>query len=72
MPTAQLRPTFAPRLVMPGSEWCVLVRWPDEQAEPVGGFKSLPEAEEWITREADRWLDERLHAAAEGSLPDGR
>jgi hypothetical protein len=59
---SHVRPIFTPRLVTPASEWCVLVTWPNDHAEPVGGFKCLPEAEDWISHNADAWLADRLHA----------
>lgn len=42
-----------------GGDWCVHAQFPDGSFEDIGGFKTENEANEWIARELQQWLDQR-------------
>jgi hypothetical protein len=42
-----------------GRDWFVAVTWPDGSSEEISGFKSESEANEWVAKELEAWLDER-------------
>ena len=52
MPILQIRNTN-------GGSWCVHAEFPDGSFEDIGGFKSEDEANQWIARELQQWLDRR-------------
>ena len=39
--------------------WYVAATWPDGRFEEIRGFKTESEANEWIAKEFQAWLDER-------------
>jgi hypothetical protein len=51
IPTLQLRHAE-------GEGWCVAARWPDGRVEDIAGFKSEFEANEWIAKDFQTWLEE--------------
>jgi hypothetical protein len=52
MPSLQIRNSN-------GGSWHVHAQFPDGTADDIGGFKTENEANEWIAKELQRWLDER-------------
>ncbi len=42
-----------------GGAWCVHAEFPDGSFEDVGGFKTENEANEWIVKGLQRWLERR-------------
>jgi hypothetical protein len=50
------RPTLIPRELQDGSEWYVLVTWPDGRSEHVGEFASEPDAKIWIITKSAAWI----------------
>jgi hypothetical protein len=42
-----------------GNDWIVAATWPNGAFEEILGFKSESEANEWIAKEFQAWLDER-------------
>jgi hypothetical protein len=42
-----------------GEGWCVAARWPDGHVEDIPGFKSEFEANEWIAKDFQTWLETR-------------
>jgi hypothetical protein len=42
-----------------GDEWRVAVTWPDGQVEDVASFKTEADANEWIAKEFQGWLEKR-------------
>jgi hypothetical protein len=57
MPILQLRRSN-------GDAWCVHAEFPDGTFEEVPGFKTENEANEWIAKELQHWLDERQRRRA--------
>jgi hypothetical protein len=45
-----------------GDDWFVAVTWPHGQFEEIQGFKTESEANEWIAKEFQVWLNERSKA----------
>jgi len=43
-------------------EWCVAATWPDGHFEQIAGFKSERDANEWIAKSFQEWLDHRNKA----------
>jgi hypothetical protein len=39
-------------------DWFVAATWPDGRSEDIRGFKSEQDANEWIAKEFQAWLDE--------------
>jgi hypothetical protein len=39
----------------------VEARWPDGRLEDIGGFKSELEANEWIAKHFQTWLEQKGH-----------
>ena len=52
MPTLQIRNT-------PSGAWCVHAQFPDGSFEDIRGFRTENEANEWIARQLQQWLDQR-------------
>jgi len=42
-----------------GENWFVAATWPDGRFEEIQGFKTESEANEWIAKEFQAWLDEQ-------------
>ena len=42
-----------------GGAWCVHAEFPDGTFEDVTGFKSENDANEWIAKDLQHWLDQR-------------
>jgi hypothetical protein len=42
-----------------GDDWFVAATWPNGLFEEIRGFKSESEANEWIAKEFQAWLEER-------------
>jgi hypothetical protein len=42
-----------------GENWFVAATWPDGRFEEIQGFKTESEANEWIAKEFQAWLDKR-------------
>jgi hypothetical protein len=42
-----------------GQEISVAAAWPDGRIKTVGGFKTEAEANEWITRKFQEWMEEQ-------------
>ena len=40
-------------------EWLVAAKWPDGTVEDIRGFATETDANEWIARELQAWLDHR-------------
>ena len=47
-----------------GGAWSVHAKFPDGSFEEIAGFKSENEANEWIAKELQLWLDRRQEANA--------
>jgi hypothetical protein len=47
-----------------GENWCVAATWPDGTFEEIQGFTTESEANEWIAKEFQAWLDEREQRGA--------
>jgi hypothetical protein len=47
-----------------GGAWVVHAEFPDGSFEEISGFKTENEANEWIARELQDWLDRREQVAA--------
>jgi len=54
-PAANKKPAFAVREAERG--WQVCITWPDGEEGPAIGFVSRSDAETWIIRDAQAWLD---------------
>ena len=50
-----------------GEDWFVAATWPDGRSEDICGFKSEQDANEWIAKEFQAWLDERSQRESGGS-----
>jgi hypothetical protein len=46
-----------------GGGWMVRVEFPDGSFEEISGFKSENDANEWISKDLQDWLDRREQAA---------
>jgi hypothetical protein len=44
-------------------EWFVAAKWPSGEVEDIRGFKSESDANEWIAKELQTWLDRRKEAS---------
>jgi hypothetical protein len=42
-----------------GNDWLVAATWPSGEFEEIRNFKSESDANEWIAKEFQTWLDER-------------
>jgi hypothetical protein len=42
-------------------DWRVVARWPDGRLEDIGRFKSELEANEWIAKHFQTWLEQKGH-----------
>jgi hypothetical protein len=42
-----------------GDQWWVAAIWPDGQVEDIASFDSELEANEWIAKDFQRWLEQR-------------
>ena len=42
-----------------GGAWCVHAEFPDGSFEDVGGFRTENEANEWIAKDLQQWLEKR-------------
>ena len=42
-----------------GNNWLVAATWPSGEFEEIRNFKSESDANEWIAKEFQAWLDER-------------
>ena len=42
-----------------GDQWWVAAIWPDGQVEDIASFDSEVEANEWIAKDFQRWLEQR-------------
>jgi hypothetical protein len=42
-----------------GGAWCVHAEFPDSSFEDVGGFRTENEANEWIAKDLQQWLEKR-------------
>ena len=42
-----------------GGAWCVHAEFPDGSVEDVGGFRTENEANEWIAKDLQQWLEKR-------------
>jgi hypothetical protein len=42
-----------------GEGWRVAARWPDGHVEDIGAFKTEVEANEWIAKHFQMWLETR-------------
>ena len=49
-----------------GDDWWVAATWPDGRYEEIAGFKSELEANEWIARKFQEWLDNQKNAGKGG------
>jgi hypothetical protein len=47
-----------------GDEWRVHAQFPDGSFEEVSGFRSENEANAWVAKDLQRWLERREKAAA--------
>jgi hypothetical protein len=47
-----------------GEHWFVAATWPDGRFEEIQGFATESEANEWIAKKFQAWLDERGEADA--------
>ena len=47
-----------------GENWFVAATWPDGKFEEIEGFKTESEANEWIAKKFQTWLDERGESGA--------
>ena len=45
-------------------DWFVAATWPDGTFEEIQGFKTESEANEWIAKEFQAWLDKRSNGAS--------
>jgi hypothetical protein len=43
-------------------KWCIAATWPDGHFEQIAGFKSETDANEWIAKSFQEWLDHRKKA----------
>jgi hypothetical protein len=39
--------------------WCVAATWPDGHFEEIAGFKNETDANDWITKKFQAWLEDR-------------
>ena len=46
-----------------GGAWCVHAEFPDGTFEDIGNFKTENDANEWIAKELQQWIDQRKHRA---------
>jgi hypothetical protein len=44
-----------------GEDWFVAATWPDGTFEEILGSKTESDANEWIAKEFQAWIDEREH-----------
>ena len=42
-----------------GNHWFVAATWPDGRFEEISGFKTESEANEWVAKQLQVWLDEQ-------------
>jgi hypothetical protein len=40
-------------------DWCVAATWPDGHFEQIAGFKNETDANEWIAKKFQAWLEDR-------------
>jgi hypothetical protein len=50
-----------------GGAWIVHAEFPDGSSEDISGFNTENEANEWIARELQDWLDRREKAARQAT-----
>ena len=43
----------------PSDRWWVAAKWPQGQTEDIMGFRTETEANDWIAKELDEWLERR-------------
>src|SRR5215203_4842661 len=55
-----------------GGAWCVHAEFPDGTFEDVTGFKSENDANEWIAKDLQHWLDQRKDKHSCNNLPSSR
>jgi hypothetical protein len=42
-----------------GGDWLVAATWPDGCFEEIGGFENETDANEWVAKKFQTWLDDR-------------
>jgi hypothetical protein len=47
-----------------GSDWCVAAKWADGHVEDIATFGSERDANEWIVKDFQAWLDARKNGGA--------
>jgi hypothetical protein len=52
IPVMQIRHTES-------GDWFVAAKWPNGQVEDIKGFATESEANEWIAKELQAWLDQK-------------
>ena len=52
-------PVLQIRRAEKSEDWCVAATWPDGHFEEIPGFKNETDANEWIAKKFQAWLEDR-------------